>query len=81
MCYRRIPNGWQLFFVGDFPKGIFLIHEQLQACFLFRAAQIPRLVGFICGLRLMSSGLALGFALLRKRRMGWLGVTHKALKS
>ena len=64
-----------------FPKGIFLIHEELQACCLFRAAQIPRLVGFICGLRLMSSGLAVGFALLRKRRMGWLGVTHKALKS
>ena len=56
---------------AHYPCGIVLVHEGLRACFLFRATAPPQFVSFDCCLRLLRSGNAAGFLLLRGR-IRWL---------
>ena len=46
---------------AQYPRGILLVHEELRACFFFRATVPPRLVSFACCLRLLHPGCAAGF--------------------
>ena len=72
---RAQPRDLQVFAnVAGYTHGILLVHEGLRACFLFRAAQLPRLVSLSCGLRLLHSGCVAGFVLLSRERLRRLSV-------
>ena len=76
-CGRGQPRDIQLFANGaGYSHGILVVHEGLRACFLFRAAQPPQLVSLSCGLRLMETGTAAGFALTPRERLRWLSVSR-----
>ena len=72
-CRRAEPRDLQAYANAaraTLPQGILLVHEELHACFLFRASQPPRLFNFACALALLNSGAAACFALLRRNPCG-----------
>ena len=79
-CRRAEPRDLQAYadaVRATLPQGILLVHEDLRACFLFRASQPPRLFNFACALALLHSGTAACFALLRRDRMRRVSVRRK----
>ena len=71
-CRRAEPRDLQAYadaVRATLPQGILLVHEDLLACFQFRASQPPRLFNFACALALLHSGTAACFALLRRDRV------------
>ena len=79
-CRRAEPRDLQAYadaVRATLPQGILLVHEDLRACFLFRASQPPRLFNFACALALIHSGTAACFALLRRDRMRRVTVRRK----
>ena len=79
-CRRAEPRDLQAYanaVRATLPQGILLVHEELRACFLFRASQPPRLFNFACALVLLRSGTAACFALLRRDRMRRVTVRRK----
>ena len=79
-CRRAEPRDLQAYANAaraTLPQGILLVHEELRACFKFRAWQPPRLFNFACALALLHSGAAACFALLRRDRMRRVSVRRK----
>ena len=79
-CRRAEPRDLQAYANAaraTLPQGILLVHEELHACFLFRASQPPRLFNFACALALLHSGAAACFALLRRDRMRRVAVQRE----
>ena len=79
-CRRAEPRDLQAYanaVRATLPQGILLVHEELRACFLFRASLPPRLFNFACALALLHSGTAACFALLRRDRVRRVSVRRK----
>ena len=79
-CRRAEPRDLQAYadaVRATLPQGILLVHEDLRACFLFRALKPPRLFNFACARALLHSGTAACFALLRRDRMRRVTVRRK----
>ena len=79
-CRRAEPRDLQAYadaVRATLPQGILLVHEDLRACFLFRASQPPRLFNFAGAPALIHSGTAACFALLRRDRMRRVTVRRK----
>ena len=75
---RALPRDMQAFATAlraRYPQGVLVAHEELRACFLFRASQPPRLLSLACALRLLYSKAAAGFAL--GERLRWLSVVRR----